>query len=126
MNQLIDKSALSVFKNKQDELNENKFMQINDYVDNDGKIKADKVQTETGIEVVKMHVDSRNPNSVKYFVDNNGVKGTTEIVGEAGKIYIDIASGGKIIYTYDETNAIFIPFISEIASTADIEELFNE
>ena len=124
MTKLVDIELLGKFKEKQDIANAEKFMQIENFVDGEGKIKPEKISTDTGIEIIKMHVDASDAENVKYFVDENGSKGETEITGETGKIYIDLESGGKIIYTSNGEN--FIPFVSEIATTADIENLFSE
>lgn len=124
MTKLVDINQLAKFKEKQDAANIEKFMQIENFVDGEGKIKADKIQAESGIEVIKMHVDTSDAENTKYFVDENGTKGAAEIVGEAGKIYIDLEAGYKVIYTFDGEN--FIPFTSAIATDADIENLFNE
>ena len=111
---------LAHFKTKQDAANENKFMQIEDYVDANGKIKADSVQTNG---VIPIHVVTES-SQTKYFTDNAGVKTSTEVTGETGKLYIDLESGGKCLYTYNSTDG-FIPFASSIATEADIDELFN-
>lgn len=124
MTKLVDIELLGKFKEKQDAANINKFMQATDFVDSEGKIKPEKISTNTGIEIIKMHVDASDAENVKYFVDNNGAKGDTEITGEIGKIYIDLETGGKVIYTFDGEN--FMPFVSEIATDEDIESLFNE
>ena len=76
-------------------------MQIENFVDGEGKIKSEKIQTDIGIEIIKMHVDTSDTENTKYFVDDNGEKGAAEIVGEAGKIYIDLESGYKVIYTFN-------------------------
>ena len=124
MTKLVDIELLGKFKEKQDTANVAKFMQATDFVDDEGKIKAEKISTDTGIEIIKMHVDSTDAENVKYFVDENGEKGAAEITGEIGKIYIDLESGGKVIYTFNGEN--FIPFVSEIATTEDIENLFAD
>lgn len=120
MTKLVDIELLAKFKEKQDAANTEKFLQASDFVDSEGKIKTEK----TEISILKMHVDASDPENVKYFVDENGTKGTAEIAGAVGKIYIDLASGSQIIYTYDGEK--FIPFASEIATDEDIENLFNE
>ena len=124
MIKLVDIELLGKFKEKQDTANVAKFMQTTDFVDDEGKIKAEKISTDTGIEIIKMHVDSTDAENIQYFVDENGEKGTAEIIGEIGKIYIDLESGGKVIYTFNGEN--FIPFVSEIATTEDIENLFAD
>ena len=121
MAKLVNINQLAKFKEMQDAANSQKFMQISDFVDAEGKIKTEKFSTE---EIIKMHVDNSDAQNVKYFSDNNGTKTSTEIIGEIGKIYIDLESGGKVIYTFSGQN--FVPFVSEIATDADIESLFND
>lgn len=111
---------LALFKTKQDAANENKFMETENYVDANGKIKADAVQNNS---VIPIHVVTEN-SQTKYFTDNAGVKTSTEVTGEIGKLYIDLESGGKCLYTYNTTDG-FIPFASSIATESDIDELFN-
>ena len=111
---------LKLFKNKQDATNENKFMQTSEYVEN-GKVKSDVLNTQSN--VIPIHVVTNN-GTTKYYTDNNGVATSTEVSGSVGKIYIDIVSGSKCIYTYD-ANQGFIPFASSIATEADIESLFD-
>lgn len=123
MSKTVTLEKLAYFKTKQDAANEAKFMQLNDFVDGEGKIKSEKFSVEGGTEVIKMHVDSSDPENIKYFADNNGVASETEITGEVGKIYIDLESGGKIIYTYGGEN--FIPFVSGVATDEDINSLFE-
>ena len=120
MAKLVDINLLAKFKEKQDAANSAKFMQVEDFVDAEGKIKTEKFSTE---EIIKMHVDTSNAENVKYFADNNGVKAETEITGEVGKIYIDLDNDCKTIYTYNGEN--FIPFIASIATDEDIESLFE-
>ena len=124
MTKLVDIELLGKFKEKQDAANITKFMQAADFVDSEGKIKPEKISTDTGIEIIKMHIDSSDAENIKYFADENGEKAATEITGEIGKIYIDLESGGKILCTFDGEN--FIPFASQIATTEDIENLFAE
>ena len=113
---------LALFKNKQDATNENKFMAIENYVDANGKIKSDVIDTPVDSNVVPIHVITTN-GTTKYFTDNNGVKTSTEVTGEVGKIYIDIEGGSKCLYTYGGDD--FIPFASSIATEADIDALFD-
>lgn len=120
MAKLVSINTLAKFKEKQDDFNAGKFMQTSEFVDAEGKIKTEKFATE---EIIKIHVDASDAENVKYFSDNNGERGA-EITGEVGKIYIDLDTGGKVIYTFSGEN--FIPFVSEIATTEDIENLFNE
>ncbi len=124
MAKIVNLNMLGVFKGKQDQFNDSKFMKTNDFVDAEGKIKSDKISVESGVEIIKMHVDSSDAENIKYFADDNGEKSTTEITGEVGKIYIDLESNGKVIYTYSGEN--FVPFSSDIATTEDIESLFSE
>lgn len=121
MAKLVNINQLATFKQKQDAANEKKFIQAADFLDENGKIKSDKLAT---AEIIKIHVDSGDPANVKYFADDNGSKTTTEITGEVGKIYIDLESSSTIIYTFNGEK--FVPFVSEIATDADIESLFNE
>ena len=113
---------LSLFKNKQDAANENKFMAIENYVDANGKIKPDVIDINISSNVVPIHVVTTN-GTTKYFSDNNGVATSTEITGEVGKIYIDVESGSKCLYTYG--GGEFIPFASSIATEDDINALFD-
>lgn len=112
---------LARFKNKQDSANETKFMETENFVDSNGKIKSEKFAAQSA--VIPIHVVTEN-NATKYFGDNEGVKTDTEITGEIGKLYIDLESGGKCMYTYNATDG-FIPFASTIATEADIDALFN-
>lgn len=121
MAKLITLTKLANFKTKQDAANANKFMQINDFVDGEGKIKAEKISSENAI--IKFHVDSTDAGNIKYFADNDGVKSETEIAGEIGKIYIDLATNCQTIYTFDGEN--FIPFAASIATDEDINSLFE-
>lgn len=120
MAKLVNLNQLAKFKQMQDAANSEKFLQVADFLDANGKISADKLATE---QVVKIHVDSSSDGN-KYFADLNGSKSTTEIVGEVGKIYIDLESGGRTIYTF--CDGVFIPFVSEIATDSDIEKLFDD
>ena len=124
MTKLVDINQLANFKEKQDAANVVKFMQVADFIDGEEKIKAEKISTDTGIEIVKIHVDTSNAENVKYLANENGEKSAVEVTGEIGKIYVDLESGGKVIYTSNGEN--FIPFVSEIATDADFENLFNE
>ena len=85
---------LSLFKNKQDAANENKFMALENYVDANGKLKPDVVDVSVSSNVVPIHVVTTN-GTTKYFSDNNSVATSTEIIGEIGKIYIDLESWSK-------------------------------
>lgn len=85
MAKLVDIDILAKFKEKQDTANANKFMQATDFVDGEGKIKAEKISVTSGIEIIKMHVDASDAENVKYFEDNNGVEGENEIAGESAK-----------------------------------------
>ena len=113
---------LGLFKTKQDAANENKFMAIENYVDANGKIKPDVVDVPVSSNVIPIHVVTTN-GTTKYFTDNNGVKTSTEVTGEVGKIYIDIEGESKCLYTYGGGD--FIPFASSIATEADIDALFD-
>ena len=121
MAKLLTLDLLTLFKTKQDAANENNCMKVENFVDANGKIKADVVQMNAT--VIPIHVVTTN-GVTKYFTDNEGVKTSTEVTGEIGKLYIDLESGGKCMYTYNTTDG-FIPFASSIATDADIEELFS-
>ncbi len=118
MAKYVTVDLLSLFKTKQDSANQNKFMQIADYVEN-GKIKAEFVSTQSN--VVPIHVVTDN-GTTKYYADNEGVKTSIEVTGEIGKLYIDVEGGSKCLYTFDNG---FIPFASSIATEADIDALFD-
>ena len=124
MAKLVTTDMLRLFKTKQDTANEVKYMEIVKYVDNNGLIKDEKVQNETGVSVIPIHVVTSN-SQTKYFTDNDGEKTTTEVEGASGKIYIDLESGSNCLYTYDVKTSSFIPFASSIATDADIDALFN-
>ena len=124
MAKLVTTDMLRLFKTKQDTANEVKYMEIVKYVDNNGLIKDEKVQNETGVSVIPIHVVTSN-SQTKYFADNDGEKTETEIEGAGGKIYIDLESGSNCLYTYDVKTSSFIPFASSIATDADIDALFN-
>ena len=119
MAKLLTLDMLALFKTKQDTANENNFMKLENFVDANGKIKADAVS----VPVIPIHVVTTN-DTTRYFTDNAGAKTSIEVTGEIGKIYIDLESGGKCMYTYNTTDG-FIPFASSIATDADIEQLFN-
>ena len=55
---------LGIFKTKQDAANENKFMEIGNYVDANGKIKSDAVQSNG---VIPIHVVTTNGMTKKFF-----------------------------------------------------------
>ena len=121
MAKYVTLDLLAFFKNKQDAANEVKYMEIANYVDNEGKIKAEQVATASN--VVPIHVVTAD-NQTKYYTDNNGTKTSTEVTGEVGKIYIDLESGGKCIYTYNSTDG-FVLFTASIATESDIDALFD-
>ena len=121
MAKYVTLDLLSLFKTKQDAANEVKYMEISNYVDSEGKFKAEQVATAPN--VVPIHVVTAD-NQTKFFTDNGGTKTSTEVTGEIGKIYIDLESGGKCIYTYNPTDG-FVLFAASIATEADIDALFN-
>ena len=59
------------------------------------------------------------------YTDNNGVKTATEVIGVAGKIYIDLESASKNMYVYDAGTGEFANFVANVASSADIDSLFD-
>lgn len=123
MNKAIDIEGLKRFKAKQDTFNEEKFVQSADYVDGDGIIKTEKLPPGVS-EVVLIHVVDEN-GTTKYYTDNNGVKTSTEVTGVAGKIYIDLESASKNMYVYDANTGEFANFVANVASSADIDSLFD-
>ena len=128
MAKIIDTDGLAFFKEQQDAVNENKFMKSADFVDGTGVILADKLPLNFGADVIAIHVVTMN-NRTKFYrdkVDANGTHTTcpAEVQGEVGKIYIDLESGSKDHYVYDETSGEFILLSPEIASEADINAMF--
>lgn len=119
----IDIEGLSRFKTKQDAFNEEKFIQNADYVDNDGIIKTEKLPPGVS-EVVLIHVVDEN-GTTKYYTDNAGVKTSTEVTGVAGKIYIDLETASKNMYVYDASTGEFANFVANIATSDDIDSLFD-
>ena len=84
--------------------------------------------TNFGADVVAIHVVILN-NKTKFYNDKVDASGnhTTcprEVQGEVGKIYIDLESGSKDHYVYDDTNGEFILLSPEIATEADINAMF--
>ncbi len=128
MGKIIDTDALAFFKEQQDAVNDRTFMKSADFVDGDGVIQSDKLPTNFGADVVAIHVVTLN-NKTKFYndkVDANGNHTTCprEVQGEVGKIYIDLESGSKDHYVYDETSGEFILLSPEIATEADINAMF--
>ena len=125
MTKIITVETLALFKSKQDAVNDGKFIAIEDYVDSEGKIKSEKLPAQTSdSNVIPIHVLSSN-SQTKYYTDNNGEITSTEVTGESGKIYIDLDSGSKSMYTYDTTNGEFVLFAAAAATSADIDSLFE-
>lgn len=122
-NKAIDIEGLKRFKTKQDSFNEEKFVQSADYVDGDGIIKTEKLPPGVS-EVVLIHVVDDN-GTTKYYTDNAGVKTSDEVTGVAGKIYIDLESASKNMYVYDANTGEFANFVANVASSADIDSLFD-
>ncbi|MBR0062408.1 MAG: hypothetical protein IJP68_13120 [Selenomonadaceae bacterium] len=89
---------------------------------------SDKLPANFGADVVAIHVVTLN-NKTKFYndkLDANGNHTTcpTEVQGAAGKIYIDLESGSKDHYVYDETSHEFMLLSPEIATEADINAMF--
>ena len=122
MAKYVTVDLLRLFKEKQDTANEVKYMEITKYVDSEGKIKSEQVAVSSN--VVPIHVVN-TASSTRYYTDNEGVKTSREVTGELGKIYIDLESGGKCMYTYNDNDG-FIPFVASVATEDDIEALFNQ
>ena len=126
MNKIITVETLALFKSKQDAVNDEKFLATEDFVDSEGKIKAEKIPAQTSASnVIPIHVLSSD-SQTKYYADNNGEMTSTEVTGESGKIYIDLDSGSKSMYTYDTTNNEFVLFAAAAATSADIDSLFDQ
>ena len=128
MSKPIDLDGLRRFKTKQDALNAEKVLQNENFVDGDGIIKSEKLPADFGNKIILMHVVTTGTGetaTIKYFADNDGVASSTEIVGEVGKIYIDLDSGSKNIYVFDKVSGTFINFAANVASDSDIDSLFE-
>ena len=123
MSKAIDIDGLRQFKTKQDTFNEEKFVQSADYVDGDGIIKTEKLPPGVS-EVVLIHVVDEG-GTTKYYTDENGVKTSTEVTGLAGKIYVDLETASKNIYLYDAKTGEFVNFAANVATSADIDSLFD-
>ena len=123
MSKAIDLEGLRTFKTKQDTFNEEKFIQSSDYVDGDGIIKTDKLPPGVS-ELVLIHAVDES-GTTKYYTDDGGVKTSTEVTGVAGKIYIDLETASKNMYVYDEKTGEFANFATNVATSADIDSLFD-
>lgn len=125
MTKIVTVETLALFKSKQDDVNAEKFIETAEFVDSEGKIKAEKIPAQTAVSnVIPIHVLSSN-SQTKYYTDNNGEITSTEVTGESGKIYIDLDSGSKSMYTYDTTSGEFVLFAAAVATSADIDSLFD-
>ena len=125
MTKIVTIDTLALFKSKQDAVNDEKFLATEDFVDAEGKIKSEKIPAQTSdSNVIPIHVLSSN-SQTKYYTDNNGEITSTEVTGESGKIYIDLDSGSKSMYTYDATNNECVLFAAAVATSADIDSLFD-
>lgn len=128
MGKIIDTDALAFFKEQQDAVNDRTFMKSADFVDGDGVIQSEKLPANFGADVIAIHVVTMN-NRTKFYsdkVDTNGNHTTCprEVQGEVGKIYIDLESGSKDQYAYDDTSGEFVLLSPEIATEADINAMF--
>lgn len=125
----IDINGLKQFKTKQDAFNEGKFIQSADYVDEDGIIKTDKLPPNVS-EIVLFHVVNTGTDEepvIKYYADDEGVADTSkEVAGKAGTFYVDLETGSKNMYIYDVNDAQFVNFAANVASSADIDSLFED
>lgn len=125
MTKIVTVETLALFKSKQDDVNAEKFIETEEFVDSEGKIKAEKIPAQATVSnVIPIHVLSSN-SQTKYYTDNNGEITSTEVTGESGKIYIDLDSGSKSMYTYDTTSGEFVLFAAAVATSADIDSLFD-
>ena len=128
MAKIIDTDGLAFFKEQQDAANEKKFVKSADIVDGNGVILADKLPANFGADVIAIHVVTMN-NRTRFYndkVDANGnhITCPSEVQGEVGKIYIDLESGSKDHYVYDETSGEFMLLSPDIATEADINAMF--
>ena len=122
MSKFVTIDMLEYFKSKQDTANETKYLEVTKYLDSDGKIKAENVAVPSS--VIPIHVVTSGSRT-RYFTDNDGVKTSTEVIGETGKLYIDLEGGSQCIYTYNAASDEFIPFGASTATESDIDDLFN-
>lgn len=128
MSKPIDIDGLRHFKAKQDALNENKFLQNENFVDGNGVIKAEKLPADFGNKIILVHVvtsGSGESTVTKFYEDNNGAASTNEVTGEVGKIYVDLDSGSKNLYVYDSGSGEFQNFAANFATDSDIDSLFE-
>ena len=128
MAKIIDTDALAFFKEQQDAANDKTFMKNTDFVGSDGVILSDKLPANFGADVIPIHVVTLN-NRTKFYRDKvdatgNHVTCPAEVQGKVGKIYIDLESGSKDHYVYDETSRKFTLLSPEIATVADINAMF--
>ena len=87
-----------------------------------------KLPANFGADVIPIHVVTPGSRT-KFYNDKLDAEGNhttcpTEVQGAAGKIYIDLESGSKDHYVYDETNREFLLLSPEIATEADINAMF--
>ena len=75
-------------------------------------------------EVVLIHVVDEG-GTTKYYTDDKGVKTSTEVTGVAGKIYIDLETASENMYVYDANTGEFANFAANVATSADIDSLFD-
>ena len=127
MSKAIDLEGLRNFKTKQDAFNEGKFIQSDDYVDDDGIIKSEKLPPNVS-EIVLIHVvntgTTDNP-VIKYYGDDNGSATNVEVTGKAGTFYVDLNSGSKNLYVFDKTSNEFVNYAANVATADDIDSLFD-
>ena len=122
MSKFVTIDMLEYFKSKQDAVNETKYLEVTKYLGSDGKIKAENVAVPSS--VIPIYVVTSGSRT-RYFTDNDGVKTSSEVIGETGKIYIDVEGGSQCIYTY---NAASDEFMAKKIDDADAttENLLKE
>lgn len=89
---------------------------------------SDKLPAKFGADVIPIHVVTLN-NRTKFYGDKldaggNHVTCPREVQGEVGKIYIDLESGSKDHYVFDDASGEFMLLSPEIATEADINAMF--
>lgn len=128
MGKPIDIDGLRHFKEKQDALNAEKFLQKENLVDDSGVIKAEKLPADFGNKIILVHVVTSGTGEnivTKFYADNDGAASTEEIEGEVGKIYVDLDSGSRNMYVYDSGGQEFINFAANRATDSEIDSLFE-
>ena len=90
------------FKTNQDAFNEKKFIQSENYVDDDGIIKTEKLPPGVS-EVVLIHVVDEDE-TTKYYTDNDGAKTSEEVTEKKSSRFLFLEVGEKMAKTDNETS----------------------